>query len=144
MRRSVPYGSSTRCAVRSPSRPRSPSRTFPACSTRSGSCSARCRCCARARRRPAGGGGGGWRGLAGTVVGFVIGALLLIAIGTGQTALWVALPLAVLVAAYAPGTTPFLGGQAAFTVTIVGLFNLLAPACWRVGLLRIEDVSISC
>ena len=89
-------------------------------------------------------GGTAWRALAGTVVGFVIGALLLIGIGTGQTALWVALPLAVLVAAYAPGTTPFLVGQAAFTVTIVVLFNLLAPAGWRVGLLRIEDVAIGC
>ena len=89
-------------------------------------------------------GGTAWRALAGTVVGFVIGALLLLAIGTGQTALWVALPLAVLVAAYAPGTTPFLVGQAAFTVTIVVLFNLLAPAGWRVGLLRIEDVAIGC
>jgi hypothetical protein len=89
-------------------------------------------------------GGTAWRALAGTVVGFVVGALLLLAIGTGQTALWVALPVAVLVAAYAPGTTPFLVGQAAFTVTIVVLFNLLAPAGWRVGLLRIEDVAIGC
>jgi uncharacterized membrane protein YccC len=85
-----------------------------------------------------------WRALAGTVVGFVVGALLLLAIGTGQTSLWVALPVAVLVAAYAPGTTPFLVGQAAFTVTIVVLFNLLAPVGWTVGLLRIEDVAIGC
>jgi uncharacterized membrane protein YccC len=48
------------------------------------------------------------------------------------------------VAAYAPGTTPFLVGQAAFTVTIVVLFNLLAPAGWKVGLLRVEDVAIGC
>jgi uncharacterized membrane protein YccC len=89
-------------------------------------------------------GGTAWRALAGTVIGFIVGALLLLAIGTGQTALWVALPVAVLVAAYAPGTTPFLVGQAAFTVTIVVLFNLLAPAGWRVGLLRIEDVAIGC
>ena len=89
-------------------------------------------------------GGTAWRALAGTVVGFIVGALLLLAMGTGQTALWVALPVAVLVAAYAPGTTPFLVGQAAFTVTIVVLFNLLAPAGWRVGLLRIEDVAIGC
>jgi hypothetical protein len=85
-----------------------------------------------------------WRGLAGTVVGFVIGAGLLTAIGTGQAALWAAFPAAILVAAYAPGTTPFLVGQAAFTVTIVVLFNLLAPIGWTVGLLRIEDVAIGC
>jgi uncharacterized membrane protein YccC len=85
-----------------------------------------------------------WRALVGTAAGFVVGALLLIGIGTGQTALWIALPVAVLVAAYAPGTTPFAVGQAAFTVTIVVLFNLLVPAGWRVGLLRIEDVAIGC
>jgi hypothetical protein len=84
------------------------------------------------------------RALVGTVVGFIIGALLLLAIGTGQAALWVALPVAVLVATYAPGTTPFAVGQAAFTVMIVVLFNLLAPVGWKVGLLRIEDVAIGC
>ena len=85
-----------------------------------------------------------WRALAGTVVGFVIGGALLIAIGTSPDALWAVLPVAVLVAAYAPGTTPFLVGQAAFTVTIVVLFNLLIPVGWTVGLLRIEDVAIGC
>src|SRR5580700_1182883 len=85
-----------------------------------------------------------WRALAGTLVGFIIGAALLIGIGTSPDALWVVLPVAVAVAAYAPGTTPFLVGQAAFTVTIVVLFNLLAPVGWTVGLLRIEDVAIGC
>jgi uncharacterized membrane protein YccC len=85
-----------------------------------------------------------WRALAGTVVGFAVGAALLYGIGTGQTSLWVALPVAVLVAAYAPGTTPFVVGQAAFTVTIVVLFNLLVPVGWKVGLLRVEDVAIGC
>jgi uncharacterized membrane protein YccC len=84
------------------------------------------------------------RALAGTVVGFAIGAALLLAIGTGPVALWVALPIAVLVAAYTPGTAPFAVGQAAFTVTVLVLFNLLAPAGWKVGLLRIQDVAIGC
>ena len=84
------------------------------------------------------------RALGGTVIGFVIGALLLLGIGTSTPALWVALPIAIAVAAYAPGTLPFTFGQAAFTVVIVVLFNLLVPAGWRVGLLRIEDVAIGC
>ena len=84
------------------------------------------------------------RALAGTAVGFAVGALLVLAIGTGPTALWVVLPFAVFVASYAPGTAPFVVGQAAFTVTIVVIFNLLAPAGWQVGLLRIEDVAIGC
>jgi len=85
-----------------------------------------------------------WRALAGTVAGFAIGAALLLGIGTGQTALWVALPIAIAVASYAPGTAPFAVGQAAFTITVVVLFNLLVPAGWTVGLLRIEDVAIGC
>jgi uncharacterized membrane protein YccC len=82
--------------------------------------------------------------LAGTVVGFVIGGALLVAIGATSTALWVVLPLAVGVAAYTPGTAPFAVGQAAFTVTIAVLFNLLAPVGWKVGVLRVEDVAIGC
>jgi uncharacterized membrane protein YccC len=85
-----------------------------------------------------------WRALAGTVIGFVVGAGLLAAVGTGQDAMWAVLPVAVFVAAYAPGTMPFLVGQAAFTVTIVVLFNILVPAGWKVGLLRVEDVAIGC
>jgi hypothetical protein len=84
------------------------------------------------------------RALAGTAVGFGIGSSLLLAIGTGSAALWAALPVAVLVAAYAPGTAPLAVGQAAFTVTVAVLFNLLAPAGWQVGVVRIEDVAIGC
>jgi uncharacterized membrane protein YccC len=85
-----------------------------------------------------------FRGLAGTIAGFAVGAALLVGIGTSPTVLWIAFPLAVLVAAYTPGTAPFVVGQAAFTVTIVVLFNLLMPAGWQVGLLRVEDVGIGC
>ena len=84
------------------------------------------------------------RALGGTAIGFVVGAALLAAIGTGQTAMWVAFPLAILVAAYAPGTSPFAIGQGAFTIVIVVLFNLLDPVGWKVGLLRVEDVAIGC
>lgn len=82
------------------------------------------------------------RALAGTVAGFIVGAALLLAIGTGQTSLWVALPIAVLVASYAPGTAPFAVGQAAFTVTVLVLFNLLVPVGWKVGVVRVEDVAL--
>jgi uncharacterized membrane protein YccC len=84
------------------------------------------------------------RALGGTVIGFAVGGLLLLGIGTSTPALWVALPIAIAVAAYAPGTLPFIAGQAAFTVVIVVLFNILVPAGWKVGLLRIEDVAIGC
>jgi uncharacterized membrane protein YccC len=85
-----------------------------------------------------------WRALIGTVAGFVIGAGLILAIGTAPAALWIALPIAVLIAAYAPGTAPFAVGQAAFTVVVSVLYNLLAPVGWRLGVLRVEDVAIGC
>jgi uncharacterized membrane protein YccC len=84
------------------------------------------------------------RALLGTCAGFAIGAAVLLAIGTGTAALWAVLPVAVLVASYAPGTAPFEAGQAGFTVTIVVLFNLLVPVGWKVGLLRVEDVALGC
>jgi uncharacterized membrane protein YccC len=84
------------------------------------------------------------RALGGVAVGFVIGAALLLGIGASQTALWAVFPIAVLVAAYAPGTAPFAVGQAAFTIMVVVLFNLIVPVGWRLGLLRVEDVAIGC
>ena len=68
----------------------------------------------------------------------------MLAIGSSTTALWVVLPIAVFVAAYTPGTAPFAVGQAAFTVTVAVLFNLLVPVGWTVGVVRIEDVAIGC
>jgi uncharacterized membrane protein YccC len=84
------------------------------------------------------------RALGGTVIGFIVGALLLLGIGTSTAALWVALPIAVVVAAYAPGALPFTFGQAAFNVVVVVLFNILVPVGWKVGVLRIEDVALGC
>lgn len=84
------------------------------------------------------------RALLGTLFGFVIGAAVITAIGTGSSVLWAVLPIAVFVAAYAPGTAPFAVGQAAFTVTIAVLFNLLLPVGPDVVVVRIEDIAIGC
>ena len=84
------------------------------------------------------------RALGGTVIGFAAGALLLLGVGTSTPVLWAALPIAIAVAAYAPGTLPFAVGQAAFTVVVVVLFNLLQPVGWKLGLLRVQDVAIGC
>lgn len=84
------------------------------------------------------------RALSGTIIGFAVGGALLVGIGTSPAALWAVFPVAVLVAAYTPGTAPFAVGQAAFTITVVVLFNLLVPAGWQVGLIRVEDVAIGC
>lgn len=84
------------------------------------------------------------RALVGTAIGFAVGGALLVAIGASNAVLWAVLPVAVLIAAYAPGTAPFAIGQAAFTVTVAILFNLLVPVGWTVGELRVEDVAIGC
>ncbi|HEX3308596.1 MAG TPA: FUSC family protein, partial [Streptosporangiaceae bacterium] len=82
------------------------------------------------------------RAMLGTVAGFVIGAALLVAIGTSTTLLWFLLPLAVFLAGVAPAVISFAGGQAAFTLTLVILFNIIQPTGWRIGLVRIEDIAI--
>jgi uncharacterized membrane protein YccC len=89
--------------------------------------------------------GTGWSilsALAGTAVGIVIGALLILGIGTHEAVLWGVLPIAVLLAAYAPRAISFAAGQAGFTVVLFVLFNLIQPVGWRVGVVRIEDVAI--
>jgi uncharacterized membrane protein YccC len=84
------------------------------------------------------------RGLLGTVVGFVIGGALILAIGTNDTVLWFLLPLALLFAGMAPAVISFAAGQAGFTITLLILYNIIEPAGWKVGLIRIEDVAIGC
>jgi uncharacterized membrane protein YccC len=80
--------------------------------------------------------------LAGTAVGLVAGALLVIGIGTHEAVLWGVLPLAILLAAYAPRAISFAAGQAGFTVVLFVLFNIIQPVGWRVGIVRIEDIAI--
>jgi uncharacterized membrane protein YccC len=80
--------------------------------------------------------------LAGTAVGLLVGAALVIAIGTHEPVLWAVLPVAILLAAYAPRAISFAAGQAGFTIVLFVLFNLIQPTGWEVGLVRIEDVAI--
>ncbi|HUA73463.1 MAG TPA: FUSC family protein [Solirubrobacteraceae bacterium] len=84
------------------------------------------------------------RGLAGTVAGFVVAGGLVELIGTDTTVLWFLLPVAVLLAGIAPAAISFAAGQAAFTLTLVFLYNIIQPAGWKVGLLRVEDIAIGC
>ncbi|HEY6313729.1 MAG TPA: FUSC family protein [Streptosporangiaceae bacterium] len=82
------------------------------------------------------------RAMLGTVAGFIVGAALLLGIGTNTTPLWFLLPPAVFLAGVAPAVISFAGGQAAFTLTLVIVFNIIQPTGWRVGLVRVEDVAI--
>ena len=84
------------------------------------------------------------RALLGTVAGFLVGAALILVIGTSPPVLWIALPFAALLAAYAPAAISFAAGQAAFTVVVLVLFNIIQPVGWTVGIVRIEDVALGC
>ncbi len=82
--------------------------------------------------------------LTGTLIGIVVGGLIVWAIGDATWVLWTIFPFAVLLGAYSPRAISFTAGQAGFTIVIVVLFNLLNPVGWSVGLVRIEDVAIGC
>jgi DNA-binding MarR family transcriptional regulator len=84
------------------------------------------------------------RALLGTTAGFVLGGVLVALIGTNTTLLWLMLPPAIIVAGVAPAAISFAAGQAGFTLTLVILFNIIAPVGWRIGLVRIEDIAIGC
>jgi uncharacterized membrane protein YccC len=80
--------------------------------------------------------------LAGNVIGVLIGGIFALLAGNHPTVMWVALPFAVFLAAYAATTVGFIASQAAFTINLIIIFNLISPAGWQVGLVRIEDVAI--
>jgi uncharacterized membrane protein YccC len=80
--------------------------------------------------------------LLGTFAGIVVGGALIAAVGTEPAVLWPLLPFAVLLAAYAPRAVSFAAGQAAFSLVVLILFNLIDPSGWQVGLTRVEDVAI--
>jgi uncharacterized membrane protein YccC len=82
------------------------------------------------------------RAMAGTTVGFVVGGVVVYLIGTSTALLWALLPFVILFAGLAPAAISFAAGQAAFTTTLLILFNVLAPAGWTIGLVRIEDVAL--
>jgi uncharacterized membrane protein YccC len=84
------------------------------------------------------------RAVAGTVLGFAIGTAIMLGVGAHTDALWFLLPLAVLFAGAAPAVISFTAGQAGFTIMVIILFNILVPAGWKVGLVRLEDVVLGC
>jgi uncharacterized membrane protein YccC len=80
--------------------------------------------------------------LLGTLAGFAVASVVLVLMGASTSLLWLALPICVFLAAYTPTAVHFVVGQAAFTLLVVILYNLLAPAGVGVGLVRVEDVAI--
>jgi uncharacterized membrane protein YccC len=81
------------------------------------------------------------RALVGTTIGLVAGGLLVAAIGASTGVSWALLPVAVAIAGVAPAIS-FTAGQVGFTVTLLVLFDIVAPAGWSTGLVRVEDVAL--
>lgn len=82
------------------------------------------------------------RALGGTVLGFLLGAAVLVMIGSHPMGLWILLPVTIALAGCLPTMVSFVAGQTAFTVLVMVLFNIVVPVGWSIGLVRIEDVVI--
>ncbi|WP_066073237.1 FUSC family protein, partial [Frankia sp. EI5c] len=82
------------------------------------------------------------RALAGTVLGIVVGGLAVAAAGGHTAGLWAVLPPAVFLGSYARRRAGFALGQAGFTIAVILLFNIVEPAGWKIGIVRVEDVLI--
>ncbi len=80
------------------------------------------------------------RAVAGTAIGFVLGALLISFLGVDPAVLWVLMPVVVFGSSFVPEIASFTAGQAAFTMMVLIFFNLIVPTGWSVGLIRVEDV----
>ena len=78
------------------------------------------------------------RAVGGTALGFVAGSIIMIGVADHLVLLWVLLPVAVLVCGIAPSMISFAAGQAAFTLLVIILFNIIQPIGWKVGLTRIS------
>lgn len=82
------------------------------------------------------------RAVAGTGIGFVIGVVVIELVGVEPVIMWTFLPLVAFGSAYVPEVASFIAGQAAFTMMVLIIFNVIAPTGWSVGLIRVEDVVV--
>jgi uncharacterized membrane protein YccC len=80
--------------------------------------------------------------LAGTAIGVLIAMPFVGATGREPWLLWSVLPILVFLAAYTPAAVHFVVGQVAFSILVVVLFNILAPADWTIGLVRLQDAAL--
>jgi len=83
-----------------------------------------------------------WHQQAGTLLGFLVGAMVVASVGAHQVWYWIALPCVVFVSAYLSSAVGFTAGQAGFTAFAVVLFCILTPLQREVGIVRIEDILI--
>lgn len=82
------------------------------------------------------------RAVAGTAIGFLLGVGLIELVGVDPVVMWMLLPVVAFGSAFVPEVASFIAGQAAFTMMVLIIFNLIAPTGWSVGLIRVEDVAV--
>ena len=78
----------------------------------------------------------------GTAVGFGVAALAFAIVGVAEPVLWILLAVGFLGAGYLPQVLGIVAGQAAFTVAVIALFNIVQPSGWEIGLVRLENVGL--
>jgi Fusaric acid resistance protein-like len=78
----------------------------------------------------------------GTTLGIILGGVLVGAVGVQPAVLWLLVPIAVFLSTYLPRFVSFTVAQAMAALSLLIILNLTAPAGWRVGLLRIEDIAM--
>jgi uncharacterized membrane protein YccC len=80
--------------------------------------------------------------LAGTAVGFALGALAIHFLAPHPLLMWLSLPLVVFAAAYAQHAISFGIGQALFALLVVEMFNLVETEGLMTGVIRLEAVAL--
>jgi Fusaric acid resistance protein-like len=78
----------------------------------------------------------------GTTLGIILGGVLVGAVGIEPAVLWLLVPIAVFLSTYLPRFVSFTVAQAMAALSLLIILNLTAPAGWRIGLLRIEDIAM--
>ena len=82
------------------------------------------------------------RAVAGTALGFGLGVAVIELVGVDPVVMWMLLPVVAFGSAFVPEVASFIAGQAAFTMMVLIIFNLIQPTGWSVGLIRVEDVVV--
>lgn len=80
------------------------------------------------------------RAIAGTTIGFALGAALISVVGIDPVVLWTLLPIVAFGSTYVLAVGSFVASQAMFTMMVLIVFNMLHPIGWKAGLIRVEDI----
>jgi PPE-repeat protein len=83
-----------------------------------------------------------WQEQRGTLIGFLVSAIVVAIIGSHHAWYWLILPFIVFGSAYAASALGLMVSQAAFTVFAVVLFSILLPQHTQSGIIRLEDIAL--